>query len=79
MKAAILLGCGILVFVAGFNIKAKSESWAAYKIESTPPTYYEDETKHKVYNSTGEELSILGIVLIGVSALNWIWPAGRRD
>lgn len=64
---------GIVVFLAGFTLKSESTNLSSVLLPAsmtsgTNPVYTLDGTREKAYYSTGEELCILGVVLIGISA-----------
>ena len=73
MRITIILG--VLLFLLGFTIKVESETWASFQIPasatgSTTPVFTVDEARNKTYYSTGNELSWLGVALVGIAFLN---------
>ncbi len=84
MKLRTFLLAGLLLLLTGFTFKAESETWATIILvppqmhTGTATIYTADVKLENAYYSTGEELSILGIVLISISALKSARLINRR-
>ncbi len=89
MKPLYLIVFGIVLFLAGFTFQMESYEWARIQVQSpadgngftyqhpSEPVYTIDNNKQETWHSTGQELAILGIVLVGVAAVTWAWPVRR--